>query len=140
MYDEQGWQGIRALMEAASATNYKHCGSIRLWRTKCEDEGVRLVMKFMCQAKSVAILEILDANLTKVGCEMISQGLHYKNELNLLVLKLDHNPIGSEGLAFLAKGISQNKQLQSVSLTYCGIDENAAESLFEICIYQSSVL
>ena len=27
-----------------------------------------------------------------------------------------------------------------VSLTYCGINEDAAESLFEICIYQSSAL
>jgi Leucine Rich repeat len=54
---------------------------------------------------------------------MIGQALHSKNELNLLVLKLDHNPIGSEGLKHLAEGISMNKQLVSVSLTYCNIDE-----------------
>lgn len=61
LWDEIGWQGIRALMEAASMANYKHCTSVRLWRTKCEDEGVRLIAKFLCQAKTVACLEILDA-------------------------------------------------------------------------------
>lgn len=69
------------------------------------------------------VLEMLDAQISKIGCEMIGQALHSKNELNLLVLKLDHNPIGSEGLKHLAEGISMNKQLVSVSLTYCNIDE-----------------
>jgi len=82
-------------MEAAMQANYKHCTSIRLWRTKCEDEGVRLILKFMCQVKSVVCLEILDAGLTHIGCEIIGQSLNFKNELGLLVLKLDHNPIGS---------------------------------------------
>ena len=40
---------------------------------------------------------------------MIGSALNFKNELNLLVLKLDHNPIGSQGLKHLAKGIGQNK-------------------------------
>lgn len=47
LWDEIGWQGIRSLMEAAMQAKYKHCSSIRLWRTKCEDEGVRLIMQFM---------------------------------------------------------------------------------------------
>lgn len=140
MWDEIGWQGIRALMEAALQAKYKHCNSIRLWRTKCEDEGVRLIAKFMCEVKTVAILELLDAQVSAVGCEIIGQALNFKNELNLLILKMDHNPIGSEGLKHLAAGIGANKQLQSVSLTYCNIDEHSAESLFEIVIYQCSTL
>jgi Leucine-rich repeat (LRR) protein len=47
--------------------------------------------------------------MTHIGCEIIGQALNYKNELNLLVLKLDHNPIGSLGLAHIAQGVSQNK-------------------------------
>jgi len=93
-------------MEAAIMANYKHCTSIRLWRTKCEDEGVRLITKFMCQAKTVQVLELLDANLSTIGCEIIGQALNWRNELNLAVLKLDHNPLGSEGLAHLSRGIS----------------------------------
>ena len=133
-----GWQGVRALMEAAIQTNYKHCDSLRLWRTKCSDEGVRLLCKFMMQAKSVKVFEVLDAEVTKVSCEMLSLALHQKHELPIQILKLDHNPIKSEGLRYLAEGISMNKQLKSLSLTYCQIDETAAESLFDIAIYQFS--
>jgi hypothetical protein len=61
MWDDMGWQGIRALMEAAIQAKYKHCTSIRLWRTKCEDEGVRQIMNFMLLAKTVGVLELLDA-------------------------------------------------------------------------------
>ena len=127
-------------MEAAAQVNYKHCASIRLWKTKCEDEGVRMLAKFMVPTKTVVCLELLDAGVTPIGCELIAQMLHFKNEIGLLVLKLDHNPIGSLGLKHLVQGVSQNKQLQQLSLTYCGIDEHAAESLFEIAIYQYSEL
>ena len=96
-------------MEAAIQVNYKHVASIRLWRSKCEDEGVRLICKFLCLAKSVQVLEILDGNINKVGCEIIGKSLHFSNNLNLLVLKLDNNPFGSEGLKYLVEGIFQNK-------------------------------
>ena len=119
LWDDLGWQGIKALIDAAVAVNYKHCTSIRLWRSKCEDEGVRILVKFLLQAKTVAVFELLDAQVTKIGCEMISKALLGQHSINLLVLKLDHNPIGSEGLKILAQGISQNKQLTSVSLTFC---------------------
>lgn len=105
IWDEFGWQGVRALMEAAVQAKYKHCNSIRLWRTKCEDEGVRQIMLFMSMAKTVQVLELLDAELTLVGCEMISKALHYSNDLNLLVLKLDHNPLGNHGLKYLSEGV-----------------------------------
>jgi len=47
MWDEIGWQGVRALMDAAVQVKYKHCSSIRLWKAKCEDEGVRQITKFI---------------------------------------------------------------------------------------------
>lgn len=34
-------------MEACIQAKYKHCESIRLWKTKCEDEGVREVVKYL---------------------------------------------------------------------------------------------
>ena len=126
---------MAALMQAAEAIKYKHCNSIRLWKTKCEDEGVRWIAKYLVAIKTVLCLELLDANMTSGGCEILGSILHQKYELNLLVLKLDHNPIGSKGLKALAKGISSNKTLSVLTLTYCKIDKDAAESLFEICIY-----
>jgi len=55
-------------------------------------------------------------------------------------LKLDHNPIGTEGFKFLAQGLRMNTMLKTVSLTYCQIGADAAQSIFECCIYQNSVL
>lgn len=51
------------------------------------------------------------------------------------VLKLDHNEIGSEGVFELAKGLSMNPTLVSLSLTYCNITAEGAAALFEILIY-----
>lgn len=53
IWDEIGWQGVRALVEAAIQVKYQHCDSIRLWRAKCGDEGVRLLVKFLSMAKKV---------------------------------------------------------------------------------------
>jgi Ran GTPase-activating protein (RanGAP) involved in mRNA processing and transport len=53
---------------------------------------------------------------------------------------MDHNPFGSEGMIRLAEGMSMNKTLEQVSLTYCGIDANGARSIFEVLINtQSSI-
>ena len=43
IWEEMGWAGVRALMDALRQVNYPHCKSIRLWKTYCEDEGVRAV-------------------------------------------------------------------------------------------------
>ena len=98
MWDEIGCQGVRALVEAALQVKYQHCESIRLWRAKCEDEGVRLIVKFLLQAKKVQILELLDAQVSELGCQILGQALHHNQELQMIILKLDHNPIGSSGL------------------------------------------
>ena len=58
----------------------------------------------------------------------------------MLQVRIDHNDFGSEGLKFLTEGLSQNKNVSILSLTYCNIDEKGARSLFEILIYQQSAL
>lgn len=78
---------------------YRHARSIRLWKTGCEDEGVRSVCQYMEETNSVIILELLDNNITPLGCEFIGRALVPEKKLLLTVLKLDHNNIGSEGLA-----------------------------------------
>lgn len=89
------------------------------------------------------MLELLQNNITALGCQFIGKTINPKNlesKCNLVVLKLDHNPFGSEGMAYLAEGLRQNKNINMLSLTYCNIDEEGANSLFEILIFQGSVL
>lgn len=51
------------------------------------------------------------------------------------MVKLDHNNFGSEGLAYLAEGLSMNKTITQLSLKYNKIDASGADSLFQILIY-----
>ncbi len=55
-------------------------------------------------------------------------------------MKLDHNDIGSKGVRALVDGVSMNKTLQIMSLTYCNIDHEGARPLFELLIYTKSNL
>jgi Ran GTPase-activating protein (RanGAP) involved in mRNA processing and transport len=128
-------------MDALRTVNYSHTVSIRFWKTGCEDEGVRSICQYMKGSGSnVKIIELLDNEITQLGCEFLSKILVPELKLNLQVLKLDHNNFGSGGVEFLAEGLCQNKVLTSLSLTYCSIDAEGAKSLFKILIFQSSAL
>ena len=35
VWNEIGWQGTKAIVDAMITANYKHCESIRLWKAKC---------------------------------------------------------------------------------------------------------
>ena len=135
LWEELGWAGIRAIMDSLRQVNYPHCRSIRLWKTYCEDEGVRAVCQFVEVGKGISVLELLDNKMTPHGCEFISKVIHPKSNTGILVLKLDHNDIGSKGITTLAEGLAVNKSVVTLSLTYCNIDSEGARALFEILIF-----
>jgi len=54
------------------------------------------------------------------------------------MIKLDHNPIGDEGMNIIAQGLGHNPEITLLSLTYCEIGPVGAQGLFEILIYQQS--
>jgi Ran GTPase-activating protein (RanGAP) involved in mRNA processing and transport len=56
------------------------------------------------------------------------------------ILKLDHNEFSSAGVIELSKSLAINPTLRNLSLTYCGINKNAAQAIFEILIYTNSKL
>lgn len=110
-WDELGWEGVRAIMDALrtiAPAPYPHCKSIRLWKTFCEDEGVRATCQYIECAPNVQILELLDNKVTPLGCEFVSRILHPKSSAQLKILKMDHNPFGSEGMIRLAEGMAMN--------------------------------
>lgn len=84
------------------------------------------------------VLELLQNNITALGCQFIGKIINPMNtesKCNLTILKLDHNPIGSEGMGYLAEGLRINKNIQQLSLTYCNIDKEGARSIFEILLF-----
>lgn len=86
------------------------------------------------------VLELLDNNITPLGCEFLGRVLNPIAKTNLLVVKLDHNSFGTPGLKHIAAGIATNQNVTNLSLTYCDIDSKGAEYLFEILIYTKSAL
>lgn len=66
--------------------------------------------------------------------------MHPKSNAAVQILKLDHNEIGSDGLKTLAQGLAINKNLTSLSLTYCNITAEGARPIFEMLIYTQSAL
>lgn len=127
-------------MDSLITIQYKHTTSLRLWKTFCEDEGARAVCQWLTLNKSVRYLELLENRITPLGCEFIGRIMHPDTMSPIVTLKLDHNDIGSEGVKYLAEGLSMNKSLNYLSLTYCNIDFRGARSLFEILIYTKSEL
>ena len=100
-------------MEPCINLKYKHIMSIRLWKGKIQDEGARYVSAYVCKMSNCTILELLDCQITALGCEFLMKTC-YPLELNspvgsnLTILKLDHNQIGAKGMNLLAEGLSKN--------------------------------
>ena len=55
---------------------YKHTISIRLWKTDSEDEGCRAVCQYIAACPTILMLELLDNQITPLGCEHIGKILH----------------------------------------------------------------
>ena len=75
--------------------------------------------------------------ITPHGCEFLAPALMPKASA-LEMIKLDHNPIGSEGALILAEGLARNTSIQLLSLSYCDIGPDGAQGIFEILIFQNS--
>ena len=82
----------------------------------------------------------MNNEITPLGCQFLGRLLAPEAKANLLMVKLDHNNFGSEGLNYLAEGLSMNKTVTQLSLKYNKIDASGADALFQILIYTQSAL
>ena len=139
IWEELGWPGVKAITDSLKAVAYPHCVSFRLWKTYCDDEGVRAVCSFLEKCLTVLCLELLDNKITYLGCEFLGKTLKPGPSCPPIVnLKLDHNHFGSRGVDCLAEGLKTNENIKVLSLSYCGIDSKGARSLFEMLIFSKS--
>ena len=90
--------------------------------------------------KSVEILEVMDNNITSLGCEFLGRVLKKEIESPITTLKLDHNPIGTAGVNMLGQGLAMNPNIKLISLNYCEIDKEGAKALMQILVYIKSNL
>ena len=70
-------------MDALRTVKYPHAVSIRLWRAGAGDEGTRAVCQYIETTNSVTILELLDNNITPLGCEFLGKLIAPETKTNL---------------------------------------------------------
>lgn len=110
LYDDIMPEGIRAIFEAlmrcgntkGHPLGYPCLKDIRIWKCQARDEGARVIAKFLKQNSAcrdqVLQCDLMGNFITKLGCEFFGQALAPAFNTSLKTLKLDHNPIGWEGL------------------------------------------
>jgi Ran GTPase-activating protein (RanGAP) involved in mRNA processing and transport len=116
---------VRAIMDTFSEITYKHLKTLRLWKVKAEDEGIRSICNYIEKAQTITYLDLLDNEITPLGCEFLGKILGAGSPI--LKLKLDHNCFGTEGLMNLTVGLSKNSTIEKLSLKYCKIDHFGAK-------------
>jgi len=100
--------------------------SLRIWEADIGDEGIReIVHKFIIETNnsSLNLIELLNDNIGPLGCEFIGRIFEPSLPCNLMMLTLDYNTFGNEGLNNLLNYLPTNVTLTHLSLNYCGIDE-----------------
>lgn len=135
-----GWQGAKALGDALLEIKYDKLKSLRFWKCNIEDNGLRYICNYLMANKSVETLEIMDNNITALGCEFLGRVLKQEVDSQISTLKLDHNPFGSAGVAMLAQGLCMNPVLKVLSMNYCEIDKAGARPLTQVFVYIKSTL
>jgi|JI6StandDraft_1071083.scaffolds.fasta_scaffold25571_6 Ran GTPase-activating protein (RanGAP) involved in mRNA processing and transport len=130
MWEEIGPVNIRAIMDTFSEIAYKHLKTIRLWKVKAEDEGVRSICNYIEKAQTIEYLDLLDNDISPLGCEFLGKVLGPNSPI--VKLKLDHNCFGTEGLRNLTGGLSKNSTIEKLSLKYCKIDQFGSKYLQDI--------
>lgn len=108
-----------------------------------------MLCKYLQKNETVTIVDVMGNGITSLGCEFFGKMLQPSLNEAITILKLDHNPIGSDGLGELARGLATNntmtviifhlyKHLKALSLDYCNIDFRGGKYLQQILAYIDS--
>ena len=146
-----GSGGTRVLMQAILGSGsamkggpFKLVESIRLWRSKCSDDGAAAIAEVLRLGGGdvkIAYLELLDNNIGHRGALALGTSLSQGNNLSLLTLKLDYNStFGTEGLKNLCRGLRTNISMKQLHVMYCKIDEEGGKYLAEVLGSSKSAL
>lgn len=138
VWDDVGPEGMRVLADTLRDLDYKLLRQIRLWGARIDDEGARSLCQFLENNHTVVHLELKGCGITSLGCVFLGNVLGYKVRSSIAILKLDHNNIGSEGCNKISEALAMNGTVTELSLTYCNIEAEAAESLLQALIFVST--
>ena len=125
-----GKEGAQDLLQALSETKdvnkqegYKHLHSLRLWDSLILDEGLANIFNYIlkCKTGNLKILDLVNSNITKQGCEIISNIFDPRYPTDIQCLNLSYNRFGNEGLIELMNNLKLNETITNLNLAYCDI-------------------
>lgn len=129
---------IQAIFAAIHDAKIDTLISIRFWKIKAQDEGIRAQSTYMIANKTVEVVDVLDNEITPLGCEFLGRAIHPTVNLTQKKLNMDHNVFRDEGLRQLNYGLAINPNIMHLSLTYCGLTELSAKFLQQILAFSES--
>ncbi|KAI8910599.1 hypothetical protein DFJ77DRAFT_470322 [Powellomyces hirtus] len=108
---------------------YAALSGIYLWRAKVESKGLEALANFVSTHATITTLHLLGCHLTASASTHIATIARTAAGLQTLVV--DHNPLGSAGIAAVFAGVRANRdsRLVKASCRYCDAGPPAAESI-----------
>ncbi|KAL9188584.1 hypothetical protein ACHAXT_006962 [Thalassiosira profunda] len=131
--------GGKADASTSGHTPYTAAKELRICRSNINDAGARALSSLLMatahqlspdlQPWQLEYLELSDNNIGKDGCLALGRALCVGMNRTLVTLILDFNPLGSNGVAALCKGLSTNSTLKKLSLKHCSIDDEGGRPI-----------
>ena len=135
-----GAEGTKALCATLEAVPYERLKSLCFWNADIGNEGAAAVAGVLRYLQAVNKVEMLDCLVGKDGCEALGKELGRSGAKHVSILRLDHNPIGAEGVQKLCEGIGKLSMMRTLSLSNCQLGPECGKSLAQLVDVASSEL
>jgi len=155
-----GSGGVRALVNAIIAQPFTAVKDIRI-SSQLKDPGAAAIGTLLsATAKKLLVnniasddgsappppewqleyLELVNNGIGRDGALAIGRSLCVGMNKTLAALVLDFNPLGSNGMNALCKGLRTNSTLKRLSVRHCSIDEHGGKAVGEMLHFKKTAL
>jgi Ran GTPase-activating protein (RanGAP) involved in mRNA processing and transport len=118
-----------AWQQALQNSQYNILKSIRIWNANVGDAGAAAVAHAIKCLPLLKSIEMIDCLVGEVGCRELASVLASPSTRHVSALRLDHNPIGDEGVLHLCKAMSGTSGINELSLSYCSLSPASCSAL-----------
>ena len=155
-----GYGGVRALINAIIAQPFTAVKDIRI-SSQLKDPGAAAIGTLLsATAKKLVVnniasddgsvppppewqleyLELVNNEIGRDGALVLGRSLGVGMNKTLAALVLDFNPLGSNGLNALCKGLRTNSTLKRLSVRHCSVDEHGGKAVGEMLHFKKTAL
>ena len=104
---------------------------------KIGDDGVKKLVKFLCDDSVIHCLNLSENDISHVGAELLGDVLHYNSMVTYL--DLSKNDIGDTGAEAVAQALHSNTKLVRLNLSETKIGDDGVKALAQALCHNSSL-